>query len=216
MKQNYTHLSILADRSGSMAHIAKDSQGGINTLIKDQAALPGEITVSLYQFDTHYEKVFGPIAAAEAPIYILTARGGTALLDSAYKAVVDTGHFLNELPEDQRPEKVLFVIVTDGEENSSKKISTDQLKNIITQQTNTYNWEFTYIGANVDAFSEAHKYGVTSSIQYAATGASASSSYMNLSSAITHTRSTDATMDSFIVDNNDVDAEGKVTKRTTD
>lgn len=188
MKKDYTHLSIVADRSGSMASIREDSQGGINTLIKEQAKVDGEITVSLYEFDTHYTKVFGPLPASEAPAYNLVPRGGTALRDAAYKAIVDTGTYLRGLPESERPDKVVFAIVTDGDENSSREISQEQLKALIEKQTNDYNWEFVFLGANIDAFSVGASYGIRMSTSYQATGASAAGAYNNLSSSLATAR----------------------------
>lgn len=212
MKENYTHLSILVDRSGSMTRLADEASNGINSLIKEQAELPGKITVSLYQFDTVYEKVFGPLKAKDAPKYQLEARGMTALLDSAQKAIVDTGEFLRDLPEEKRPSKVLFAIVTDGAENSSREITREQLKSSIKHQENVYNWEFVFLGANVDAFGEAAALGVGSSIQYVSTADSVAGSYNLLSTAVASSRTTGSTLKSFTANNNTVDESGKVRK----
>lgn len=187
-KKDYTHLSIVADRSGSMVSIREDSEGGINTLIEEQAKLDGEITVSLYEFDTNYNKVFGPVRAADAPKYNLVPRGGTALLDAAHNAIVDTGTFLRNLKESERPDKVVFAIVTDGEENSSREISQEQLKALVEKQTNDYSWEFVFLGANIDAFSVGASYGIRMSTSYKAKGASAAGAYSNFSSSLSTAR----------------------------
>lgn len=171
-----------------MISIRDDAEGGINTLIQEQAAVPGEITVSLYQFDTQYEKVFGPIPASQAPKYHLVPRGGTALIDATARAIVETGEYLSSLPEDQRPERVVFIVATDGQENSSREYTTAQLKEMIETQTNQYNWEFIYLGANVDAFAESQKYGITTSTQYQGTGASVRATYAGASSSLSNAR----------------------------
>lgn len=154
-KADYTHLALIVDRSGSMASMASEAQNGINKLIKEQAEVPGDITVSLYQFDNEYEKVFGPINAKDAPQYVLNPRWSTALLDATHRAIVETGEFLSAKPESQRPSKVVFVVVTDGYENASREVNREKVKNLITQQTEKYNWEFIYLGANLDAVADS-------------------------------------------------------------
>lgn len=206
MKDNYTHLSLVVDRSGSMASIRDDAEGGINTLIKEQSAVPGEMTVSLYQFDDNYEKVYGPIAATDAPEYRLSPRGMTALLDATGRAIVETGEFLANLPEDQRPSKVIFCVVTDGHENSSHEYTRDQIKKMVETQTNQFNWEFVYIGANVDAFDEAQSLGFAASAGYQSTGASTRGVYAGASRSFTSSRvggqSVASTLDSYDADGN--------------
>jgi hypothetical protein len=87
------------------------------------------------------------------------AGGGTALLDAVGQAIDNAGNRLRNIPEISRPGKVVFIVVTDGEENSSKSYTKEQIKNLINEQTKKYNWEFTYLGANVDAFHEAGSIG---------------------------------------------------------
>jgi len=171
-----------------MHSIQKDAEGGINNLIKEQAAVPGEITVSLYQFDTVYERVFGPINASDAPLYGLHPRGMTALLDATARAITETGEYLTSKPESERPSKVVFAIVTDGAENSSREVNKAQVKEMVTKQTNEYNWEFVYIGANLDAMAEANSMGIASSVQYHSTGASVQGLYAGVSRSLTDSR----------------------------
>ncbi len=187
-KEDYTHVSILVDRSGSMQALAEESSNGINSLIKEQSELEGEITVSLYQFDDRYEKVFGPVSATDAPSYVLQARSMTALIDSACKAIDDTGEFLAGLKEEERPSNVLFVIVTDGFENASSEFKLEQLQSRIKTQTENYKWEFMYLGSTPDAFADARSYGIKGTTQVANTAASYSATYSNLSAAMTTNR----------------------------
>lgn len=171
-----------------MSSMGPDAEGGINTLIKEQAQVPGDITVSLYQFDTEYEKVFGPINAKDAPTYNLHPRGMTALLDATNRAIVETGQYLSSKPESERPSKVIFVIVTDGHENASKEVTREQLKSAIKKQQDVYSWEFIFLGANLDAVNEARNYGVANAVQYMNTGASMGGTYKGLSNSISHSR----------------------------
>jgi hypothetical protein len=87
-------------------------------------------------------------------------RGSTALLDTVGKTINDVGKRLNEMPEAQRPGKVIFVITTDGLENASKEYSYDQVQKMITHQSEKYQWEFVFMGANIDAVKEGSKLGI--------------------------------------------------------
>ena len=144
-KPNYTHLTLVVDRSGSMESIRDDAQGGINTLLKEQFAEDGELTVTLVEFDTTIDTVVRMTDVA--PTYTLAPRGGTALLDAVGGEIVRTGENLAALSEEHRPEQVLFVVVTDGQENSSMEYQLEAVRNLITRQRDQYNWAFQFLGA---------------------------------------------------------------------
>lgn len=187
MKSNYTHASILIDRSGSMSSIKAAIIKAFNDLIQEQLAETGEMTVSLAQFDstgfTHnennmrYEMLndFSPLKN----VTLLTESnynpmGGTPLNDAVVKIVRETGEKLGLIPESLRPEKVLIVIISDGQENSSGEFSehkngSAKLAEIIKHQEDRYNWKFLYVGANQDSAREAGSRGMSSSYNYAAT-----------------------------------------------
>lgn len=156
----YAHYIIIVDRSGSMDDIKEDTQGGIRAFAKAQGKLPGRSTLTLCQFDTDYERVlsFSPLSHAER--FKLVPRGGTALLDAIGRTVTAEGEHLAEMPEDERPSKVIVVIATDGQENSSREYKRAQVRELITQQISKYGWEFTYIGADQDSFAEAGAIGI--------------------------------------------------------
>lgn len=185
MNSNYLHITLLVDRSGSMFSTKNDASGGINSLLKEQREKDYKCTVSLYQFDDQFEQVYNLRDISNVLDYELQPRGGTALLDAAYKAIVSTGEDLAKIPEALRPSRVFFVVVTDGEENSSKEVTKQRLKELVKQQETTYKWEFIFIGANVDAFTEGHSLGFASNIQYFSSPVSTRSLYSNLSSSIT-------------------------------
>lgn len=158
-----TDITLILDRSGSMESIAADTIGGVNTFIRDQKDVPGEATFTLVQFDDRYEVVHDavPIARVE-PLTSQTfvPRGSTALLDAISRSIDATGYRLTALPESQRPDKVICVIVTDGAENASTFTTRAQVFDKITHQRDAYKWEFVFLGANQDAIGEAAKLGI--------------------------------------------------------
>jgi uncharacterized protein YegL len=173
MKKDYTKIVFVVDRSGSMASIAKDIIGGYNKFIADQRALKhGICDVSFYQFDTEYETVYEntPIDfVKDLDDKTFVPRGGTALLDAVGQTISKVGKQLSDLSEDQRPEKVLIVVITDGEENSSRTYHREKVKQMVTHQTDVYKWSFTYIGANQDAWNTggAMGFAATSNLTWA-------------------------------------------------
>lgn len=144
-KKDYTHLTLVVDRSGSMEAMKEEAQGGINTLLTEQFALPGKLTVTLVEFDDHIDTVAR--LAKKTMDYSLVPRGMTALLDAVGSEIVKTGADLDKMKEDARPDKVLFVIVTDGEENQSKEYTFEKVKELIAHQKDAYNWSFQFLGA---------------------------------------------------------------------
>lgn len=143
-----------------MATVQADAEGGINRFVADQAAEPGHATLTLVQFDTTYEFVHKAVPVKDVPRYELVPRGCTALLDAVGRAVFETGERLAAMNEADRPGLVVFVIVTDGHENSSKEFTRAKVKEMIERQTNDYKWKFIYLGANQDAFAEAGGIGI--------------------------------------------------------
>lgn len=157
---NLTHIEFLLDRSGSMSSIRTDIEGGFDTYIADQKTQPGECTVSLAQFDDQYEVVYTALNIAEVPPLDLHPRNMTALLDALGKSINALGTRLSALPEDQRPGTVIFAIMTDGVENASKEYNHSMIKDMITHQEKTYNWQFLYMGADQDAIEVGASMGI--------------------------------------------------------
>lgn len=161
MRPDFTDMTLVVDRSGSMEQIQSDAEGGVNAFIAEQAKQPGEANLTLVQFDTEYEFVHQGKPIREVPRYELVPRGATALLDAVGRAVVETGARLAKEEESNRPGLVVFVIMTDGLENSSCEFTKAQIKEMIEHQQTKYNWHFTFLGANQDAFAEAGSMGMT-------------------------------------------------------
>lgn len=160
MRHNFTDITVVMDRSGSMASCKDDAEGGLNEFIKQQKEAPDEAVFSLVQFDTEYEFVHRGVPIRQVPHCTLTPRGWTALLDAVGRAIVETGERLQRMAEADRPGLVVFVIITDGQENSSKEYTKRQIKEMIRHQQDVYKWQFTYLGANQNAFVEAQGMGI--------------------------------------------------------
>lgn len=182
MKDNSTHLAILVDRSGSMGAIREDAEGGLKTMIAEQRALPGDLTIDLFQFDTAYEKV------EDIDAWTLQPRGMTALLDAMGRSITSVGEDLAARDEDERPSKVIFCIVTDGLENSSVEWTRERVSELVKRQTDEWAWEFVFTAANQDAIKEGGNLGVRNSMNYAATGAGAQSAYATMGQSISNYR----------------------------
>lgn len=212
MKKDYTKIIFLVDRSGSMSKIASDIIGGYNRYIEDQKALKhGTCDVSFYQFDTEFDTVYENVninEVKELTDKTFVPRGSTALLDAVGQTVDSVGKHLASLAENERPEKVLFVIITDGEENSSTKFTTEQIKNKIVHQTDVYKWQFVYIGANQDAWNVGSSLGIggAASLTYAATKLGSTMMFNSLSDNSRIYRTSNVT-GSFSFNVNDINAQ---------
>lgn len=167
---DYTALLFIIDRSGSMATIKHDMEGGINGVLEEQKKLPGEVTVDVAYFDYEltYDQRFLSLDSATIDIM---PRGMTALHDAIVSSTTQFGEALSQLPEEDRPGTVMVVIVTDGHENASKESRISDVKNLITQQQDVYGWEFVFLGANQDAMETGDSFGLRkgASMTYAAT-----------------------------------------------
>lgn len=160
MRNDLTDITVVTDRSGSMEECRLEAENGINHFIEEQKKLSGEALFSLIQFDTEYEFVHRGTAIAQVGRYKLVPRGMTALLDAMGRSINEAGDRLSKMSEDQRPGLVVFVIVTDGQENASHEFTRNQIKGTIERQQKEYNWQFTFLGANQDAFAEAASLGI--------------------------------------------------------
>lgn len=165
MQHDYMDITIVLDRSGSMAAIADDTRGGFNQFVAEQRAVPGKCLLTLVRFDHEFETVFASKPIAEVPTLDgsnYQPRGYTALLDAQGRAIVEAGERLSQLADSERPAKVLFVTITDGQENSSREYNAERLREMIRHQQEAYKWEFVYLGANQDSFDVAGRMGYQS------------------------------------------------------
>ena len=160
MRPDLTDITMVIDRSGSMDSIKTDAEGGINTFIESQKSEPGEALLTLVQFDTEYEFVHQGVPIGSVPKFKLVPRGSTALLDAVGRAINEAGTRLAAIEEAQRPGLVVFVIVTDGAENSSKEFTRERIRQMVELQQSVYKWQFTFLAANQDAFAEGASMGI--------------------------------------------------------
>lgn len=155
-----THIYFLLDRSGSMASIKQATEEGFDAFIAEQRNGDGECIVSLAQFDTEYTPVFQGLPVTDVRPLTLVPRHSTALLDSMGRLIHDAGQDLAALPEEQRPGTVIVAIMTDGLENSSTEYTHAAIKAQVEHQTDTYGWQFLYMGADQDAIEVGRSIGV--------------------------------------------------------
>lgn len=163
MKENLTELVFILDRSGSMSALTDDTIGGFNSLIESQKAEEGEAFVTTVLFDDKYELLHDHVNIKD--VQPLTrkeyfARGMTALLDAIGRTINTIGERLTKTPEEERPSRVVIAITTDGFENASKEFTKKQIKDMIEHQQSKYSWVFMFLGANMDAVSEAESLGI--------------------------------------------------------
>ena len=163
MKKGLTEIVFILDRSGSMSGLESDTIGGYNSMIEKQKKEEGEALISTVLFDGQTDVLHDRVPLdrispiTEKEYYV---RGSTALLDAVGGAIRHIGNVHKYAREEDVPEKTLFIITTDGMENSSRQYSYDKVKKMIEKQKEKYHWEFIFLGANIDAVGVADRFGV--------------------------------------------------------
>ena len=193
MKKNLTEIVFILDRSGSMAGLEDDTIGGFNAMIEKQKNEPGEALVSTVLFDNDCEVIHDRVGIQEIEPMTRNeyyVRGCTALLDAVGGAIHHIGNVHKYAREEDRPEKTLFVITTDGMENASRKYSYERLKAMIERQKEKYGWEFIFLGANIDAAREAARFGINAdrAVNYNADSIGTAVIYEAVSEAVCNVR----------------------------
>ncbi|MEK4523681.1 vWA domain-containing protein [Psychrobacillus sp. FSL W7-1457] len=164
MKNNLTELVFILDKSGSMTGLEADTIGGFNAMLAKQKKEEGEAIVTTVLFNDDYELLHDRInVKGVSPI---TERdyqvgGMTALLDAIGSTIQKIGNIQKRTSSEERASKVLFVITTDGMENSSCEYNYEKIKMMISRQKETYGWEFIFLGANIDAIATAANFGIS-------------------------------------------------------
>lgn len=165
MQQDYTHISVILDRTGSMESIRNDVIGGFNAFLQDQKGLPGKATLTLVQFDSQdpYEVIhrFAPIQnVSELTVNTYVPRASTPLLDAIGRGINDLEKCIADIEKADRPSKVVFVIITDGQENDSREFRKDQIVKMIKDKTDKDDWQFVFLSADLDSIDDAMSYGI--------------------------------------------------------
>ena len=164
MKKNLTELVFILDRSGSMSGLEADTIGGFNAMIEKQKKEEGEALISTVLFDNDMQVIHDRVPLDSVPALTekeYSVRGCTALLDAVGGAIHHIGNVHKYAREEDRPEKTLFVITTDGMENASRRYTYDKVRSMIEYEKEKYGWEFLFLGANIDAAREAARFGIS-------------------------------------------------------
>lgn len=193
MRKGLTEVVFILDRSGSMSGLESDTIGGFNSMISKQKKEDGEAVISTVLFDDQQEVVYDrqPVKMVEPmtdrQYYV---RGCTALLDAIGGAIHHIGNVHKYAREEDRPEKTMFIITTDGMENASRFYTYDRVKYMVERQKEKYGWEFLFLGANIDAISVAARFGINAdrAINYECDQVGTSLNYQVMSETITALR----------------------------
>ncbi len=193
MRKGLTEVVFILDRSGSMSGLEADTIGGFNSMIGKQKKEDGEAVISTVLFDDQQEVVYDrqPVKMVEPmtdrQYYV---RGCTALLDAIGGAIHHIGNVHKYAREEDRPEKTMFIITTDGMENASRFYTYDRVKYMVERQKEKYGWEFLFLGANIDAISVAARFGINAdrAINYKCDQVGTSLNYQVMSETITALR----------------------------
>ena len=191
MKYETSELVFILDRSGSMSGLEKDTIGGFNSLIQKQRKEKGKCYVSCVLFDDVQEVIYDRVPVNEVKKMTQKqyyARGCTALLDAMGGAI----HHIGNVHKYSKEEigKTMFIIITDGLENSSKRYTYVTIKQMVERQKEKYGWEFIFIGANMDVIQEANKFGIDQAVRYACDEEGTALNYSVLSENIIKMRTT--------------------------
>lgn len=205
MNKNVTHMVFIVDQSGSMGRLVSDTIGGFNTMLDSQKKTEGEAIVTTVLFNNRTRVLHNMLDIQE--IADLSERdyrpmGSTALLDAVGETVSIVRRKYADTLREERPDKVIFVITTDGMENASRHYNTRSVKKLVEEVQEKYNWEFIFMGANIDAFGEAAKIGIRKerSVRYHADEQGTRQNYQTLSRTIHEYRTSGQMDDSWAED----------------
>lgn len=162
-RPDLTDITLVLDRSGSMASVRESTIAAFNQFLRSQRKAAGIAQMTLVQFDNEYEPLYESVVLEKAPelhTETFVPRGTTALLDAMGQTILRTGQRLADLPDTERPGTVLFVTLTDGHENASREFNSHDIDQLIIQQRSIYSWQFVFLAANQDAIATAANIGI--------------------------------------------------------
>jgi hypothetical protein len=161
---DYTHIAVILDRTGSMESIRDDTIGGFNAFLNEQKKQPGKATLTLVQFDSqdpyevlHQVKTIQEVPELTHETYV--PRASTPLLDALGRGINDLEKAVADIKEADRPSKVVFVVITDGQENASREFRRDQILKMINEKEKQHGWQFVFLSADLDAINDAMDQG---------------------------------------------------------
>ena len=193
MKKQLTEIVFILDRSGSMCGLEADTIGGFNSLIAKQKKEEGDALISTILFDDHSEVLHDRVPLdrikpmTEDDYYV---RGCTALMDAMGKAMKHISTIHKYAREEDRPDKTIFIITTDGKENASRQYSSERVKEMVEKRKSKYGWEFLFLGANIDAVETAGRFGINKdrAVNYNADGQGTHILYESVAKAVCNVR----------------------------
>lgn len=193
MKKDLTEIIFILDRSGSMRGLEADTIGGYNSLVEKQKKEKGEAIISTVLFDDKQNVIHDRVELnnmkplTDKEYYV---RGCTALLDAVGGAIHHIKNVHKYAREEDRPEKTLFIITTDGMENSSCRYTYDEVKKMVECQKEKYGWEFLFLGANIDAIEVAGRFGINEdrAVRYECDETGTAINYKVLNKAVSRVR----------------------------
>ena len=193
MNNNLTEIIFLIDKSGSMFSLTEDTIGGFNGFVAGQRARDGQAVLTTVLFSTDRKTLYSRRDIRE--VEPMTSRdycpyGQTALLDAIGDTISEVQDKHDELPDTERPAHVLFVITTDGHENSSTTYKKSQIRKMVEHQRKGHGWEFIFLGADMDSMDEAYAMGITHTSPYIADSIGINTVYTSVSAAADSLRST--------------------------
>lgn len=205
MRKGLTEIVFILDRSGSMRGLEADTIGGFNSMIAKQKKEDGEAYVSTVLFDDQCEVLHDRVPMDKVPVMTdeeYYVRGCTALLDAVGGAIHHIANVHKYARDEDRPEKTLFVITTDGMENASKRYSYEKVQTMIKKEQEKYGWEFIFIGANIDAVQEAKRFGIRKerAVNYVHDEIGTEAVYRSVSKAVCAMRMADASCAGSAID----------------
>lgn len=203
MKSNLIHVCFILDESGSMNSSVQDVIGGFKSVIDKQKEIKdGECLVSLYKFSTYAKKYFIGKNVNDVDYLEVGEPGGndekhyypnglTAMNDGIGMAIDEIGEWLDAMPEDEKPEKNMIVVMTDGYENNSKDYTIDKVREMIKHQQEKYSWEFIYMGTDITNTEQARNLGFSSSNSAYSTRSKLTKNYDLVNTVLSCYRTTD-------------------------
>jgi Mg-chelatase subunit ChlD len=195
LKSDYAHITVILDRTGSMESIRDDTIGGFNVFLDEQKRQPGKATLTLVQFDSqdpyevvHQFKSVEKVSELTRETYV--PRASTPLLDAIGRGINDLEKCLADMLVAERPTKVVFVVITDGQENASREFRRDQILKMINEKEKKHGWQFVFLSADLDAINDALDQGfqAKSAMLFDKTGVGTRNAFASVSQNISNYR----------------------------